>query len=694
LKLERLIIFSLLSCVLFSSLGLMLSPQMAVVHRLGFASLLTLAFCYQFFRLRWNRWIFNILAIFILTLSLAYGIWFAEYPIIAAIYFIGYIIQVRMFELETPRDFKLALLLSLFQISAASLMFVSVIYFFFLFGWLVSALFSMSLITIYSRAPVKKPLPAPGRLLGLLASSGVFSIVLGTVIFFFLPRIGFSFVNVPVQPNRGWSGFSNSIKVGDVNEVLESRNPVMRVSLIDHPARISGIKWRMRAMEFYESGVWQDQMGVQDVYPISYNQPVTMDLKPPKGEKITQEIFLEPGIGPDLPAAHSVFAFLLPYRYRIALTCANNHFCSFPMASYERKHYLAYSSLPAYSGEEINASLNTVDNLLDAKSDKFLGYFLQLPSGSDQVCKLADQVMGNKRTPLEKINALQNFFESKYKYSNSGLPTGENAVNDFLFKSKKGNCEYFATAGALMLRCQKIPSRIAAGFISGEWNEFEKYYLVRENDAHAWVEIYLPGKGFYEFDPTPVSGRDRVTSSSLWWRIADPIVFRWNRWIVEYSIQDQLRGYRRIGAETNRARYSLGFRAPEIRSWLKNRPLAGVGIILLLAGAVFLGFYLKDFASPRRRALKQLGRDERLAAGIYLEMFDILKRKGVEHKDSDTGIEAAEKIKSAPAAQKIVRRITNFYYQVRYGKHKSGDKSLEQAKSDLEDLKKPRTWPG
>jgi len=672
----------------------MLSSQMAVVHRLGFACLFLLAVFYQFFRLRWNRWLFNILAIFILVLSLVYGIWFAEYPILAAIYFIGYIISVRMFELETPRDFKLALLLSLFQISAASLMFLSVVYLLFLLGWLVSALFSMSLITIYSRAPVKKPLPAPGRLLGLLASSGVFSIVLGTVIFFFLPRIGFSFINLPVQPSRSWSGFSTTIKVGDVSEVLESRKPLMRVSLIDHPAHISGIKWRMRAMDFFENGAWQDQMGIQEIYPISYNQPVTMDLKPPKGDKITQEIFLEPGIGPDLPAAHSVYAYLIPYRYRLSLTCANNHFCSLPVPSYDRMHYMAYSSLPDYSADEINSSLNTVENLQGEKTDRWLENFLQLPTGSDRICSLAEQVAGGKKTPSDKIYALQNYFESNFKYSNSGLPTGENAVNDFLFKSKKGNCEYFATAGALMLRCLNIPTRLTAGFISGEWNEFEKYYLVRENDAHTWVEIYLPGKGFLEFDPTPVMGRDRSTSSSLWWRIADPVVFRWNRWIVEYSIQDQLRGYRRIGAETNRARYSLNFKAPEIRYWLKANPLLGAGLVALLAGAVFLGFLLKDFVNPRKRALKSLGPDERMAAGIYLEMFDVLKRKGVESKESDTGFEAAEKIKSAPGAQKIVKRITNFYYQVRFGKNKTGEKSLDQAKSDLEDLKKPKTWPG
>lgn len=678
--------------MLFSSLGLMLSPQMAAVHRSGFLILFLLAFFYQYFRFRWNRWIFNSLAIMVLVSSLVYGIWFAEYPITAAIYFICYIIQVRMFELETPRDFKLALLLSLFQVSAASLMFISVIYFPILLGWLISALYSMSLITIHSRAPVKKPLPAPGRLFGLLAGSGVFSIVLGTVIFFFLPRIGFSFINIPIKPERGWSGFKTTITVGDVNEVLESRTPVMRVSLIEHPEPISGIKWRMRAMDYFEKGVWQDQMGVSETFPVSYNQPVTVDLKPPKGNKITQEIFLEPGIGPDLPAADSAYAFLIPYKYR-SLICFNNHFCSLPTTPHERIHYLAYSSRPEFSPEEVNASLNQVEQLRENNTEPWVNNLLQLPAGSGPICELATLVTAGKNTPVAKINALQDFFESDFKYSNSGLPTGENAVSDFLFKVRKGNCEYFATAGTLMLRCLKIPSRLAAGFISGEWND-QGYYLVRENDAHAWVEIYLPEKGFMEFDPTPAAGRDRSASSSLWWRVVDPVVFRWNRWIVEYSIQDQLRGYRRIGAESNRVRFGLSFRAPEIRFWLKSNPLLGAGLVALVGGLVFLGFLLKDIGSPGRKALRRLHPDAQQAAKIYLEMFEVLKRKGVDKKDADTGFEAAEKIKSSPAASKIVKRITNFYYSVRFGKNKSGEKSLKQAKSDLDELKKTKTWPG
>ena len=116
MKPEKLIVYSLLCCVLFTILGLIVSPQIALVHRVSFAAILCLAIAYNTLQWRWPRWIIDAAALLVLALSLIYGIWFAEYPILAAIYFVGYVILLRLFQLETPRDFLLALLISLFQI--------------------------------------------------------------------------------------------------------------------------------------------------------------------------------------------------------------------------------------------------------------------------------------------------------------------------------------------------------------------------------------------------------------------------------------------------------------------------------------------------------------------------------------------------------------------------------------------------
>ena len=68
---------------------------------------------------------------------------------------------------------------------------------------------------------------------------------------------------------------------------------------------------------------------------------------------------------------------------------------------------------------------------------------------------------------------------------------------------RSGNCEYFAAAMAVMLRSIGVPARVAAGFQQGEWNPYGRYFMVRLSDAHAWVEVYLDGRGWVAFDPSP-----------------------------------------------------------------------------------------------------------------------------------------------------------------------------------------------
>jgi len=690
LKPERVITYAVLFCITFATLGLVLSQQIVLAHRLAYAAILAVAICYQAFQLRWNRWVFNSFAILVLVLSLVYGIWFAEYPILAAIYFIGYIILLRAFELSTPRDFKFALLLSLFEISAASLMLISLRYFFLLAAWLIAALFSLCLVTIYSRAPVKKPLSAPGRLLALIISASFFSMVFGVFLFFFLPRIGFSFISLPMESGRSWSGYSSTITVGDVSKILEDRTPVMRVHT-DAPNEIAGIKWRMRAMEYYENNSWHDRFGMADVFPLIYNLPTTVDLKPPKGLKLTQEFYLEPGIGPELAAAAVAYAYQLPYKYR-TIDCYFNHYCSLPVIPYERIHYLAYSSIPEYNEKQGNNALESIDAFLASDRNKWAQALLQLPKNSEPICRLAEEVAGQEPDPSQKIRAVQDFFEKNFKYSVSELPTGPNAINDFLFQTRKGDCEYFATAGALMLRCLGLPNRLAVGFIAGEWNSSQQYYLVRESDAHTWVEIYLPGHGFMDFDPTPAVGRNRTSKSSLLLRLLDPISYRWNRWIVEFTVQDQIRGLRRIEAESVRMQYSVNFRGPSLRFWLRRNPLPAAGIIAAIAGLAFLGFWMRERRSRKKILPRNLSLEEQQAARLYLEMFEILKQNGAELKDSLTGYEAAEKI-PLPPAQKIIKSITGFYYRVRFGKKKAMAKELLQAREKLEELKKRMNLP-
>lgn len=118
---------------------------------------------------------------------------------------------------------------------------------------------------------------------------------------------------------------------------------------------------------------------------------------------------------------------------------------------------------------------------------------------------------------LAKIKALVHKLQSEYRYSLSfKRPPHLEPIVDFLEYNKQGHCEYFASALALLARSIGLPARVIGGYLVYEYNALGGYYIVREKNAHAWAEIWLPNKGWQTFDATPASGlrshnRDRST---------------------------------------------------------------------------------------------------------------------------------------------------------------------------------------
>ncbi len=687
MKLEPLIVYSLFSGALFSSLSLILSPQIHPAHKIGLSLGLALSFIYQTQRLRLSRWFFNSGAILALGSSLIYGVWFAEYPIQAAIYFLGYLVLIRMCELDASRDYKLALILSLFEIAAGSLMMVQFRYLLIFLGWLISALFSLTLITLSAKTTTGKILPSPGRLLSLLAGAGMASLIIGFFLFFLLPRVGMSLINFQLGSGRGWSGYSTEIRLGEVVSLLVNQTPVMRARLLDYSRPVEGLKWRMRAMEYYDKNTWRERSGEISNFPVYYNQPTTIDETPPQGRKLEQEIYLEPDLGSDLPAAGWVYAYQVPFKFR-SLNCSSNHYCSLPVPSAERIHYLAYSALPQFSEQEMRISLSLMPEVLKDRDLKWVNNLLQLPKGSESICEMAQKIAGEESDPVRKISLIQDFFSANFRYSLTGLPTGPNPMEEFLYRSRRGNCEYFASAGALMLRCLGIPSRIAVGFLAGEFNPYQKYYLVRESDAHAWVEIYLPGLGFMEFDPTPPEALGERTKSTWLWKMVDPFIFRWNRWVVEFSVTDQIRGFRRVKAEGYRLRYNFHFTAPGLRQWVRGRPLVSGAILLSALAAVLISFLLSPTRRAERAWMKNLSWSQRQAARVYLDLLKLLGTRGYPRNPAATGLELAEKYSGRPEARQLILAVTVFYYRARFGREAALEENLKQAEADLDRLKR------
>lgn len=138
-------------------------------------------------------------------------------------------------------------------------------------------------------------------------------------------------------------------------------------------------------------------------------------------------------------------------------------------------------------------------------SSEILEHFTQLPPLSPRFKRLSEKLATGKATTYDKIQSIITFLEDNYRY-NLDIPpqsSPENSVDYFLFQSKEGYCEHFASAFCALCRSMKIPARLVTGFAEGSYNPFTGYYEVKASDAHAWAEVYFPHYGWVSFDPTP-----------------------------------------------------------------------------------------------------------------------------------------------------------------------------------------------
>jgi protein-glutamine gamma-glutamyltransferase len=137
---------------------------------------------------------------------------------------------------------------------------------------------------------------------------------------------------------------------------------------------------------------------------------------------------------------------------------------------------------------------------------RIMGRYLQVPENiTGRTRELARQLTRSGETTYDKVVAVRDYLQQTYPYYYFPPPQAPNseAIDQFLFVDQRGICEHFASAMVVLLREAGIPTRLAAGFGSGDYNTFTGYYEVRANDAHAWVEVYFPSFGWVPFDPTP-----------------------------------------------------------------------------------------------------------------------------------------------------------------------------------------------
>jgi transglutaminase-like putative cysteine protease len=163
--------------------------------------------------------------------------------------------------------------------------------------------------------------------------------------------------------------------------------------------------------------------------------------------------------------------------------------------------YSVESAVPAVSSGEL-AQLPPMRHL---PRHGYYARFLQLPEElPERDRRLADQITAGARNEYAAVMAVQSWLQTNTRYDLTvpREPNGVDAVDNFLFNTRRGFCEHIASAMAVLLRAEGIPTRVVTGYGPGERNPFTGYYDVRYSDAHAWVEVFYPQLGWIPYDPT------------------------------------------------------------------------------------------------------------------------------------------------------------------------------------------------
>lgn len=312
----------------------------------------------------------------------------------------------------------------------------------------------------------------------------------------------------------------------------------------------------------------------------------------------------------------------------------------------------------------------------NAEEDPFqLRRALMLPRGLDP---RARQLAAEWRTSYNDSfsimqAALRYFNQQGFSYSLEPPPLpGFNIIDAFLFDTKQGFCEHYASAFVFLMRAAGVPARVVTGYQGGEFNELGNYYIVRQSDAHAWAEVWLQQRGWVRVDPTAaiapsriqrgltaaLPARDTATlplferTSSPWLRKLrfnlDAIAYQWNQWVLGYDTERQFAFLSRLGMEDI--------------TWRKLA-MQLVSIMTLLIGL---------FALLMLRRLHGRNPDE--VQRLYLKFCRKLQKRGIQRADHEGPEDfAARAANLQPQLAPAISDITARYVALRYGAEPESD---------------------
>jgi transglutaminase-like putative cysteine protease len=455
------------------------------------------------------------------------------------------------------------------------------------------------------------------------------------VLFVLFPRVQGPVFGIPQATSAGVTGLSDRMSPGDLSHLGLSDEVAFRVQFHTPAPKPAQLYWRGPVLWDFDGRTWT--MGAPGPTSLPRHEATTLPVR--------YTVTLEPHhmrwlFAVDLPASLPPGAVLTDDYQLIARRTVDVR------QRYELTSHLGYRM----GVDQPPASLERA---------------LRLPSGTNpRSLELGQSIGKASASDAEAVNSALNFFRTQlFFYTLVPPELGRDPVDDFLFQTRRGFCEHYASAFVFLMRAAGVPARVVTGYQGGEINPLGDYLIVRQSEAHAWAEVWLAGQGWVRVDPTgavsparietgiaaaiprgeplPGAARGELQLIKQLRFTLDVVANSWNQWVLGYTPDRQSKFLNRVGMATP--------------NWQNLAAVltAATGVVVLFLTAFILRRLWASPADPIVRAYRTFCRK--------------LERAGLAREAAEGPSDFAQRVTRArPALAARVGAITQLYIELRY----------------------------
>jgi transglutaminase-like putative cysteine protease len=410
-------------------------------------------------------------------------------------------------------------------------------------------------------------LPA-GRKLRFVSAIALKAVPLTVVLFVLFPRLDTPLWGLPRDAFASGTGLSNSMSPGGISRLLQSQEIALRARFAGAPPANQHLYWRGPVFGRFDGRTWSPLTQRQVTAP-----PLRVSADP--ASAIDYSVTLEPSQRDwlfvlEMPARLPEDAALRPRMNSLGQLLAARPITA--RTRYDARSFTRFS----FGLNETVASLQDWLELPPGFNARTLQFAAELRARLPAPGNPDDRASGD----AERVQAvLDHFRGGGFRYTLTPPLLGRDSVDEFLFETRLGYCEHFASAFVVLMRALDVPARVVTGYQGGEINPVDGFMTVRQSDAHAWAEVWLAGRGWTRIDPTAVVAPVRIEQGlgelarqagvgplftvganpdATWVRLVRGLRFNWeamenswNQWVLSYSAQRQMSLLDRLGFEPN-----------------------------------------------------------------------------------------------------------------------------------------------